>query len=135
MTTIIIFKDSLNSFVALSLLRTSSLDSVNKIICFYKSAFWVNIIHNKSKVEIKEKFQNDVYTLPAFARAFFIFCFVFSFEVFKKSKIRFVMRCKLKNEKSKTSFHIHQNQPNLRHNPDLNKDPISLRFESLQLCN
>ena len=33
MTTItIIYKDSLNSFVALSLFRTSSLDSVKKII-------------------------------------------------------------------------------------------------------
>ena len=50
----------------------------------------------KWKLKQKKKTQNDVYTLPAFAKAFFIFCFVFSFELFKKDEEKFVMSSKLK---------------------------------------
>jgi len=90
-TTTIIYKDSLNSFVALSLFRTSSLDSVDKIIN-RKVPFKLSTINWKLKQ--KEKSPNDIHTLPAFARAFFIFCFVFSFELFRKKEVKFVMRCK-----------------------------------------
>jgi len=90
--TTIIYKDSLNSFVALSLLRTSSLDSVNKII--YRKKHFKLTLTTKWKLKQKEKTENDVHTLPAFARAFFIFCFVFSFELSRKKEVKFVIRCK-----------------------------------------
>ena len=87
MTTITsIDEDLLNSFVALSLLRTSSLDSVDKIKrnVHFKLTFTIKW---KLKYKKKKTLKNyDVYTLPAFARAFFIFCFVFSFELFNKKE-------------------------------------------------